>query len=294
LLSRNGDYVITKQDGKGNVDMVFYENKDLHKKQVPTPLYNEYITSLQVRISGPKYIKDIVGSYMGKPTLYGNDSGWNYNTWAHVQYSIPKLPYLLTNKKLTAEYPGVEIRYTIVTNKSTHNLVIKDGHVYESNKVVKMVYAKPELAKNPIYTSPPGGTVKVQGVHVNEMGKSKAKQAPQQAPPQAPPKTVAKPKTGYSIIQGEYKPGEKQYSKIDVATVQKANNLKGKIITYLEKYFPGLEIKSTNVQKNDNGEYNYIFTIYKPFTNFKDILSQYNKITPGFAVKLHKKYASSK
>jgi hypothetical protein len=286
LLSRNGDYVITKQDGKGNVNMVFYENKDLHKKQVPTPLYNEYITSLQVRMSGPKYIKDIVGSYMGKPTLYGNDFGWNYNTWAHVQYSVPKLPYLLTNKKLTAEYPGVEFRYTIVTNKGTHNLVIKDGHVYESNKIIKPTYAKPILAKNPIYVSPPGGTVKVQGVHINEMGKSKA--------PEVQPKTVAKPKTGYSIIKGEYNPGEKQYTKIRVITVQKANNLKGKIVIYLEKYFPGLEVKSTNVEKNSQGTYNYIFTIYKPFTNFKEILEQYNKTTPGFAVKLHKKYAATK
>ena len=58
----------------------------------------------------------------------------------------------MTNKKLTAEYPGVEIRYTIVTNKTTHVLVVKDGHVYESNKVVKMVYAKADLAKNRFLT----------------------------------------------------------------------------------------------------------------------------------------------
>ena len=290
LLSRNGDYVITSQDGKGNVNMVFYENKELHKKQVPTPLYKEYITNLQVQISGPKHVKDIVGSYMGKPTATGD---WNYSTWAHVPYSVPKLPYLLTNKKLTAEYPGVEIKYIVKTNTGNHELVVKDGHVYESNKIVKLQYTKPELVKNPIYTSPIGGTQKVQGIHINEMGKPKTTQPTLKA---AQPVAAAPPKlkTGYSIIPGEYKPGEKQYSKIDVITVQKANNLKGKIVTYLEKYFPGLQVKSESVAKNSDGTYNYIFTIYKPFTNFKDILAQYNKSTPGFSVKLHKKYASSK
>ena len=110
------------------------------------------------------------------------------------------------------------------------------------------------------------------------------------APSQPPPKL----KSGYSIIQGEYKSGEKQYSKIDVSTVQKANNLKSKIVTYLEKYFPTLVIKPTDVQKNSEGTYNYTFTIYKPFTNYKDILAQYNKNTPGFSVKLTKKYAATK
>ena len=277
LLSRNGDYVITKQDGKGNIDMVFYENKDLYKKQVPTPLYKEYITNLRINMIGPKYVKDIVGNYMGKPSA---ETNWNYSTWAHVQYSIPKLPYLITNKKLTAEYPGVEFTYYITTNLGKHELLVKDGHVYENNKVIKVQHTKPELAKNPVYVSPPGGTLKVQGIHVNEMNK----------PTTAT--TAQKPKTGYSIIKGEYKPGEKQYSKIDVSTVQKANNLKGKIKMHLEKFFPDLQITPLITQKNSEGTYNYAFTIYKPFTNFKELLEQYNKTNPGFAVKLQKKYAS--
>lgn len=268
LLSRNGDYIITKQEGN-TLYMTFKENKELYKTVKPTPLYSEAIKGITVSLTAPKYIKDIVYGYMGKPPV--NTGSWVYYKMNNFPYIVKTLPFIVTNKKFTAEYPGTEFKYIVNTNKGAHTLVVKDGHVYESEKIVKFKHATgAQLVKNSPYVSQPQGATVV------------TKPLKQKTAPQPTPTPVHIPTTV----------GGKQYSKVEFITVQKANNIKNKILTHLQKYFPEASIGS--VSKNEDGTgYNYVFVVKKPPINYKDVVAQYNQATPGLAIKTLKKYKAT-
>jgi hypothetical protein len=251
--------------------------------QLNTQSVTEYIETITVTLTSPTRVQDLVHQYMGKSL----NNTWVYSNWKQVPYIVKDLPYILTNKQLTADYSDTEFEYNITTSKTNHKLIVKNGHVYESNRVIKSstppipkprpppVVVKPPVPKPrppPVVVKPPVPTPRPPPVVVKPP-----------VPTPRPPIAVVKPVEDQSSV--------KQYSKIEFVTQQKANNIKNKILTNLQKYFTNVSITSI---KKVGDKFEYVYTVKNPPENYRDIVLQYNKAVPALAILIKKKYAHKK
>jgi hypothetical protein len=190
------------------------------------------------------------------------------------------LPYILVNKQLTADYSDTEFEYNITTSKTDHKLIVKNGHVYESNRVIKSsIPPVPKPRPPPVVVKPPVPKPRPSIVVVTPP-----------IPKPRPPPVVVKPpvpKPRPPPVQSSVK----QYSKIEFVTQQKANNIKNKILTNLQKYFTNVSITSI---KKVGDKFEYVYTVKNPPENYRDIVLQYNKAVPALAILIKKKYAHKK
>lgn len=136
MLFRNGMFRTINQVGNKQLVTMYIEDTKLYKNLIPVKIYEEYIVTLNLLFRGPKYVNSVVRSTFGDD--FNIIESFKYLISACLyRYSTKDLPYITVIKNITQTYEDTEFIMEIETNKKIHLLTIRNGKIYEDNKLIE-------------------------------------------------------------------------------------------------------------------------------------------------------------